>query len=237
PGAGSGEKAVMLIDSLDDPVGVVPVDISMDYVERSAEALARRFPNLEILPLCADFTEPLDIPPTARAPSSRLVFFPGSTVGNFHRPEREQLIKNFAAAAGPGGRALLGVDLVKDGATLEAAYDDSDRITEAFNLNLLARMNRELGSDFEPDDFHYVAEWDTTDSAVHMYLESRVDQTVSISDTEVTLTSGERIHTESSYKFTPESFAAEAARCGLEREAIWTDERGWFSVVLLKSTA
>jgi len=239
PGAGNGDKMAALVEALDDPVAIVPIDISMDYVKRSAEALAARFPQLEVVPVCGDFLVPIDVPAPQREPLSRLVFFPGSTVGNFVPAVRHGLLRSFAADAGAGGLVLIGFDLKKDRETLEAAYDDSAGVTAAFNFNLLARLNRELEADFDPAGFCYLAEWNEPEGAVEMFLVSRLDQTVQIGvgpdAVEFEFPEGERIHTESSYKFDVDAFAEEAAACGLRREAVWTDADGRFAVMLLRA--
>ncbi|MAY74560.1 MAG: L-histidine N(alpha)-methyltransferase [Phycisphaerae bacterium] len=230
PGAGSGEKAVMLIDALDRPEAVVPVDISLDYVRRSAEALAERFPTIPIYPVCADFTKPMAMPAEIDPTAPRLVFFPGSTVGNFAPAQRRALLRLFADVAGAGGSVLLGVDMKKSSARLEAAYDDSAGVTSAFNHNLLARMNRELGANFEDKAFRYTARWDDKEGCVWMGLQSLRDQSVVIGDRIFEFKDGERMHTESSYKFTLGEFETEALACGLKTLKAWTDAKGDFAV-------
>lgn len=235
PGGGNGEKAIRLIDALDDPVAIIPIEISMDYVERSARALVERFPNIEIIPVCADFTRPLDPEPPApkRTPACNLVFFPGSTVGNFQDDARADLLARFHDLAGPGGKVLVGVDLQKPADILHAAYDDSEGVTAQFNFNMLERFNREIDADFDPKAFDYLAEWDARTSAVEMYLVSKADQSVRMGDRRFDFAKGERIHTESSHKFTLEGFEQEAHAAGMNHIRSWTDERHWFAVVLL----
>ena len=158
-GSGNSSKTRLLLDHLPDAAGYVPVDISRDHLVDAAARLQERYPDLEILPVCADFTEPIPIPEPKHRPGHRVVFFPGSTIGNFTRDEAEHFLRTVAEDCGEGGGLLVGVDLKKDPQRLERAYDDREGVTAAFNLNLLDRINRELGTDFDVDAFRHRAIW------------------------------------------------------------------------------
>jgi L-histidine Nalpha-methyltransferase len=229
-GAGSAVKTARLLGAVRRPAGYVPVDISPDALLPAAAALERQFPGLDVRPLVADFTAPLELPPVPCA--RRVSFFPGSTIGNFDPPEAVALLAKMARDVGPGGALLIGVDLPKDEATLVSAYDDAHGVTAAFDLNLLARMNRELGADFRLSRFRHRAIWDPGRSRVEMHLEAREDQLVHVAGVPFAFREGETIHTESSYKWEPRSFDALASFAGWRLEQAWTDERAWFSLRL-----
>lgn len=231
-GAGSARKTALLLAALERPAAYLPVDIAPSAVLPAAEALSRRFPRLLVHPVVADFT---DCPPLAAhdVPCARRVaFFPGSTIGNFDPPEAVGLLRRMARDTGPGGALLVGVDLPKDEPTLVAAYDDARGVTAAFDLNLLARMNRELSADFRLSRFRHRAVWDARLSRMEMHLESREAQVAHVGGAPFAFRAGETIHTESSYKWEPRAFDALAAIAGWRLEAAWSDERAWFSVRL-----
>ncbi|MEM6989464.1 MAG: ergothioneine biosynthesis protein EgtB [Myxococcota bacterium] len=229
-GSGSSIKTRLLLESLHEPVAYVPVDISREHLMRSARTLAERFEGLEVLPVCADFTVPFDVPEPSRQPSRRIVYFPGSTIGNFEPEDAVTLLRTMAEEAGPGGGLLIGVDLRKDAAVLEAAYDDSKGVTAAFNLNLLTRANRELGADFDVAKFRHRAPYDREAGRVEMLLVSEAEQEVTIRGRRFRFEAGEEIHTEYSHKYTVEGFAALAAQAGFRSVHAWTDENALFSV-------
>jgi L-histidine Nalpha-methyltransferase len=233
PGAGSLVKVRFLLDRMAEPAGFVPVDVSADHLTQAATALQARYPGLVILPVCADFTAPFSIPKPPRPESRRAIFFPGSTLGNFGPAEADDLLTRFARMAGPGGSLLLGLDLQKDPAVIEAAYNDRRGVTAAFNLNVLARANRELGADFDLDAFRHQAFYDPTEGRIEMHLESLADQTVRLAGTAVRFRAGETIHTEDSYKYDLDAFARRAAACGWRADATWTDARRAFAVLHL----
>ncbi|MEM7623658.1 MAG: L-histidine N(alpha)-methyltransferase [Planctomycetota bacterium] len=243
PGAGSGEKVRMLLNALDTPTGVIPLDISENYVNRSAELLRETFPELHVVPLCGDFTNPPPPPPPPEGTRSTLVFFPGSTYGNFDNAARAQLMRSFRSLAGDDGRMLLGLDLVKDSGVLERAYDDSEGVTAAFTRNLLDRAQSELGATLDADALKPEAVWNAADRRVELGVravsptEIRVPRPESDSDDfRAALAEGERILTEYSCKFELDSFAAdEALPAGFEPERVWMDEQSWFAVVLLRA--
>ncbi|MEM9554457.1 MAG: L-histidine N(alpha)-methyltransferase [Acidobacteriota bacterium] len=227
-GAGSTVKVRHLLDHLEDPVAFAPVDISHDHLVKAASRLAVEYPTLEVLPVSADYTEDFELP--QHEEGRTVVYFPGSTVGNFSPTERHDLLDRIATIAGPGGGLLIGVDLRKSRAVLEAAYDDAEGVTAEFNYNLLRRFNRELDADFDRDAFDYEALWNPDDGRVEMYLVSRRAQTVTIDEERIELAAGERILTEHSYKFRVEDFAADAALSGFRLVEVWTDPSQLFSV-------
>lgn len=233
-GSGSGLKTPLLLERLRHPAGYVPVEISRDHLMASAAALGRRFPRLEVLPVWADFTGEFEVPATRRVPQRKAVFFPGSTIGNFGPADAVRLMEGVARRCGPGGGFLVGVDLRKSKAVLEPAYDDAAGVTAAFNKNLLVRINRELGADFDVDQFDHRAVFNDRDSRVEMHLVSRRRQAVHLDGATIWFAAGESICTEYSYKYSPEAFADMARAAGLRVRQVWTDEAGWFSVQYLE---
>ena len=231
-GSGSSQKTRLLLDSLDDPVAYVPIDISREHLLESARRVSRSYPRLEVMPVCADYEQPFDIPAPSRPPAGRLVYFPGSTIGNFHPAEVKQLLPRMAGHAGPNGHILLGVDLKKDPAVLRRAYNDSEGVTAQFNLNILHRINDELGATFDATSFEHYAYYNEAAGRVEMHLVSLVGQTVDIDGIEFEFLEGESIWTESSYKYTVDEFAEMASERGLSLEAVWKDDGNLFSVQL-----
>jgi dimethylhistidine N-methyltransferase len=234
-GSGSSRKTRLLLDRLVDTAGYVPIDISRAALAASARALAAAYPALEVLPVCADYGEPIALPRPRRAAARRAVFFPGSTIGNFTPPEAQRFLVRMARVAGPGGGILIGADLRKDPAILEAAYDDAEGVTADFDRNLLVRFNRELGADFPLEQFRHRAVWNEADGRVEMHLVSLDARTVTVAGRRFAFAAGETIHTENSYKYTLAGFAALAAGAGLAVRRVWTDPRGWFSVQWLEA--
>jgi len=235
-GSGSSLKTRILLDRLEDPAGYVPIDISREHLMRSAAELDAAYPGLEVLPVCADYTGDYELPRPRRRPHHVVVYFPGSTIGNFTPPAARDFLAHVGEVGGPGGGLLIGVDLVKDRETLERAYDDADGVTAAFNRNLLVRANRELGADFDPDGFAHVAVWNEKLGRIEMHLESRCDQEVQVGGERLHFRAGERIHTENSYKYGVEQFAALAGSAGLDAVAVWTDPEHLFSLQYLEAT-
>lgn len=227
-GSGSSSKTRMLLDHLPEPAGYVPLDVSGGHLHRSAAALRAEYPGLEVLPLCADFTRPLRVPRPKRRADRRVVYFPGSTIGNFTPRAALTLLRRTARRCGPGGGLLLGVDLQKDPRVIEAAYNDARGVTAAFNRNLLARINRELGGDFDLDQFAHRAFYCTERGRIEMHLVSRRDQRVHIGNAEFSFTCGETIHTENSHKYRLGDLRALARDGGFEMVQSWTDERNFF---------
>jgi dimethylhistidine N-methyltransferase len=234
-GSGSSAKTRLLLDRLTRPVAYVPVDISREHLLETASALDSQYPHLPVLPVCADFTRDFDLPAAARKPTRTAVYFPGSTIGNFSDEKASALLSGIRARVGEGGAALVGADLVKDRRVLERAYDDAGGVTASFNLNLLRRMNRELGADFELDAFSHRAVWVEEAGRVEMHLVSLVEQVAHVGGSRFHLARGERICTEHSHKYTLPGFAALARRGGFRVERVWMDPEGLFSVQLLRA--
>lgn len=231
-GSGSASKTRRLIGAALRRYGrihYVPIDVSPTALAESAQALVRQFPELRVTAYAASYRGTLQ-GVAARIGGPRLWIFLGSSLGNYAPDEAVALLAEVAEAMGPDDRLLLGTDLVKDPAVLEAAYDDAQGVTARFNLNLLVRINRELGADFDLDRFAHRAVYRPDLARVEMHLVSRADQTVRVpgANLSVNFSEGETIHTESSHKYTPETLAALAARAGLAEEAAWTDPQGFF---------
>ncbi len=232
-GSGEARKTEILLSSLADPAGYVPVDISGEQLAVTAARIRRRFPGLVVLPVEADFTaewSPHDLPATDR----RIGFFPGSTIGNFGPEEATSLLARLRRLLGAGGALLIGADLQKDRRVLERAYDDARGVTAAFNLNLLARINRELGGDFDLDDFRHRALYNSEAGRIEMHLESLRAQTVRVGDHRIAFAAGETICTEHSHKYTLDGFRDLAEAAGFRVARVWTDEDELFSVQLLE---
>ena len=236
-GSGSSTKTHRLLRALTSPAGYVPVDISRAHLTEAADRIARDFPALPVWPVCADFNTEIDLPPFDVSEERRLIFFPGSTIGNFDRGARKALLRRSADLCGSrGGQMLIGIDLVKAVDRLESAYDDSEGVTAAFNRNLLHRINRELGSDFVPDRFAHEATFDPKESRIEMHLVSEIDQVVDVDGQQFRFARGERICTEYSYKFTIAGFADLAAEAGWSLEQTFTDRENLFAILLLQTT-
>jgi L-histidine Nalpha-methyltransferase len=234
PGSGAGRKTQLLLQTLDRPAMYVPVDIDGVILRHTEALLAADFPDLAIAPLAADYTRPLplpELPPGIRVERS-LIFYPGSTIGNFEPTGAARFLSNIALRLPAPVQLLIGVDLHKDVAVIEAAYNDPDGVTAAFNRNVLRHINRVLGSEFDPDAFAHVAFYDPERQRIEMHLESRRDQEVRLDGCAVRFRRGERIHTESSYKYTLEGFEALARHAGYVHRRTWVDERKLFSVQL-----
>ncbi|MCZ6559346.1 MAG: L-histidine N(alpha)-methyltransferase [Gammaproteobacteria bacterium] len=233
-GAGSSVKIRILLDNLNEPAAFIPVDISGEHLLDAARQLAMDYPNLEILPVCADFTQAFDLPVPAETANRNLVFFPGSTIGNFSLEQARQLLKVMAIEAGAGGGLLIGVDLKKDSATLESAYNDAAGVTAEFNLNLLARLNRELDADFDLNSFAHRAVYNEDKGRIEMHLVSEKNQSVNIAGQQIDFAAGEHILTECSHKYELQEFAELAAEAGFTMRKVWTDPEKMFSVQYLE---
>lgn len=230
-GAGSCDKVRLILDALDRPLRFRPVDISAAHLNAAAASLRRDYPGLDVQPLAADYTQRLLLP--ACEPGVRRVgFFPGSTLGNFTPDEALSFLK-MAGEVLRGGGLLLGVDLVKEPQLLHAAYNDSQGVTAAFNLNLLARANRELGTTFNLANFSHYAFYNPSHRRVEMHLVSRRRQMVLLGEQEFELEEGETLHTENSHKFTMADLRALAAAAGFRVGPAWMDQRRWFGVLWL----
>jgi dimethylhistidine N-methyltransferase len=229
-GSGVQAKTRILIQALQTRL-YVPIDIATDTLRASSNELAGRFPWLNVVGVCADYTRPLALPEFVGVPIRRkAVFFPGSTVGNFTPAEALQFLRQAHRTVGAGGALLIGVDLEKDKATLDAAYADSQGVTARFNLNLLQRINRELGADFQVNRFRHKAFYDPVQGRVEMHLESLVSQIVDVAGQRFDFAPGETIHTEISCKYSVAEFQELGRRAGFSPEKVWTDPEQLFSV-------
>jgi dimethylhistidine N-methyltransferase len=232
-GTGAGTKTRILLEELTTPAVYLPIDISREQLEKSTAYFRERFPDLQVLPVCADYLEEFELP-LPRKPSARsVVYFPGSTIGNFEPAAATEFLRRLVELVGDGGGLLIGVDLDKDRHVIEAAYNDGAGVTAQFNLNLLARINRELGANFDFQNWRHRAIYDPAEGRIEMYLDSTIDQRVQIQDRHFHFASGEKILTEYSYKYTPEGFAAMARKAGFAFERIWTDDARLFGVFYL----
>jgi dimethylhistidine N-methyltransferase len=232
-GSGSSIKTRLLLDHLAEPAAYVPVDISGDHLQESAQKLAELYPDVAVLPLCADFTRSFAVPSNGKRPARRVVYFPGSTIGNFTGDEAVALLRQTARRCGPGGGLLLGADLKKDPAVIHAAYNDKKGISAAFNLNLLVRINRELGADFQVDQFWHYAFYHPLDGRIEMHLVSRRDQRVRLAGQEFAFAEGETIRTEYSQKYSLGDLDQLASAGGFEVRQVWMDDRRYFCVQYL----
>lgn len=230
-GSGSSLKTLVLLDALQPEVHYVPVDISGDYLYSIADGLRDRYPAIEIDPVCTDFTQVFDVPDSDDA--HRVVYFPGSTIGNFGPGEAIELLSNIAELVGPGGGLLIGVDLWKSPEILHPAYSDSSGVTAEFNYNLLRRINEELDADFVISRFQHEARVNAAEHRMESHLVSRADQVVEIDGTPIPFAKGESIHTECSYKYTQPMFAELAGEAGFDVDRVWRDEQINFSVQYL----
>lgn len=226
-GSGAGIKIRLLLRGLSRPACYIPVDISRPHLTQASASLAEDFPDLPILPVCADYNRPFGLPGSGRR---TVGFFPGSTIGNFTPAQAQAFLSRIRRVLGPDGVMIIGVDLRKDRSSLIAAYDDAAGVTAAFNLNLLARINRELGGDFQLDRFRHVARWDEVAGRIEMHLESLDAQQISVGTRTFSFAAGETIHTENSYKYSVAEFQSLARAAGFSALAVWTDAQSLFSV-------
>lgn len=229
-GAGAGVKTEILLGALENPALYVPIDIAGDFLVDAAERIERRFPYIEIRPVVADFTADFDLPADLPKLPPRVAFFPGSTIGNLAPPDAADFLRLSRRHVGPAGRMVLGVDLRKDLSLLLPAYDDAAGVTAAFNLNLLARIDRELGGDLSAGAFRHEARWNEAKSAVEMHIVSLRDQRARVGDVVVGFGEGETIHTEDSRKYDVDGVARLAASAGWTVERVWSDPRSLFAV-------
>ncbi|MEQ9410066.1 MAG: L-histidine N(alpha)-methyltransferase [Fuerstiella sp.] len=230
-GSGSSTKTRLLLDHLTDPIAYVPVDVSGQHLRDSAAEVARDYPQIDVLPVCADFTQKFALPTAGRRETHDAVYFPGSTIGNFRPVQAAGLLRHIASLCGTGGGLLIGIDLQKDPDVLTRAYNDRQGVTAQFNLNLLHRINRELEADFNVEQFRHIAVYNETHGRIEMYLESLCPQTVVLDDRSFSFDAGERICTEYSHKYTIDGFAAVAAEADLSLHRQWTDKNDYFAVL------
>lgn len=234
-GSGAGVKVRLLLDAMESPSAYVPIDISEAQLARVACEVSSDYPGLHVEAVCADYSTPIVLP--ALAPGARrIAFFPGSTIGNLHPPEAAAFLRRLRRTIGPDGALVLGVDRRKDPRVLRAAYDDRTGVTAAFNLNVLARLNRELDADFDLAAFRHGIVWDDEASRIEMHLESRVAQVVHLGDCAIRFTAGETIWTESSYKYDEARFGRLVTEGGFELARIWTDpaDACWVAFLTLR---
>ncbi|KAF0095491.1 MAG: hypothetical protein E1N59_986 [Puniceicoccaceae bacterium 5H] len=236
-GSGSSMKTHLLLEHLDDPVCYVPIDIAREYLEGAGVRLTRQFPTLDILPVCADYTSRFDLPTASRAAERTVVFFPGSTIGNFTLSEAVGFLQQCRELCGPDGAVLIGVGLQTDPDTLYRAYNDRAGVTAAFNLNLLERARRELNARIDIASFYHHAIYDRERGRIEMRLVSQREQTVCVGDQRFAFTEGEHLLTEYSHKFTREGFRRIAEQAGLRPARVWTDPLERFSLQLLEPRA
>jgi dimethylhistidine N-methyltransferase len=229
-GTGAGTKTRILIEALEEPAVYVPIDISEKQLRKSSMLFQKIFPHLEILPVCADYLQPVVLPSPRHKAARNVVYFPGSTIGNFEPNEALEFLQRIANVSGRGGGLLIGVDLQKDQSVIEAAYDDEAGVTAKFNLNLLAHINRETGANFDLNRWQHRAIYNSEVGRIEMYLISATDQTVRIQDRQFLFRAGEKILTEHSYKHTPEGFIALARQAGFDFVKLWTDDARLFGV-------
>lgn len=229
-GSARARKVRLLLDALREPAGYAAIDISREELLSSCRALAQDEPRIRVVAMWADYMEPLDVSVLAPLPDPRIVFFPGSTIGNLHPEEALAFLKRIARVAGPGGRLVLGADLVKDPAVLHAAYNDARGVTAAFNRNVLARANRELSAEFDLGEFEHRAFYDAGRARIEMHLVSRRAQSVVVAGRTFAFAEGETILTECSYKYTVDGMRDFARLAGFLPCDVWVDERRWFSV-------
>jgi len=227
-GAGATTKVRLLLKQSSFKA-YVPVDISGDFLNGQANALRTDFPDLAVHPVIADFTKPFELPPEVKN-MPKVGFFPGSTIGNFDPHEASAFLRSARAILGNGATMIVGVDLEKDERVLHDAYNDAAGVTGQFNLNVLARINRELGGNLDLDGFEHSAIYNRKRHRIEMHLISRKPQTIRVLDHTATFRTGETIHTESSYKYSIERFTALARDSGWTPRASWTDPDGMFSV-------
>ena len=238
-GSGSSLKIRILLDALDAPAAYMPVDISREHLLASAETLAENYPSIPVIAVCTDYTRPFELPdlPSDSAPgrNKSVVFFPGSSVGNFSPNQATEFLTGTAEMLRGGGGLLIGVDLKKDKQILEAAYNDRQGVTASFNLNLIARINRELGADFEISKFEHNAFYDSNAGRIEMHLVSRRRQSVNVNGQAFQFEADETIHTENSQKYTVAEFQELGRRAGFSPLAVWTDPDGLFSIHFMRA--
>ncbi len=233
-GSGSSLKTRILLDHLEAPVAYVPIDIAREHLARSAKELRAAYPTLRVLPVCADYSSRIAAPELDDLTGTKVVYFPGSTIGNMDLQAAANFLSRIADLVGERGGLLVGVDLEKDRDVMVEAYNDEKGISAAFNKNILRRANRELGMDFDLSLFTHRALYNEDAHRIESYLVSRIEQEVHLDDTTIHFDRGETIHTENSHKYTLERFATLARSGGFMVERVWTDSGEMFSVQLLR---
>lgn len=232
PGSGSSLKTRLLLKALQDPAAYIPVEISADHLLAAVEDLRSTFPNIPVHPVVADYTQPFSLPELETQPERVFVYYPGSTIGNFRPKEAVPFLRRLRSLVGENGGLLIGVDRKKDKAVLDLAYNDPAGVTEAFHLNLLHRINRELDGEFRVERFEHHAFYNEEKGRIEMHLRSLENQIVRVGHLRFSFTKGETICTEYSYKYTVEEFSAVAHEAGFQLQQVWSDEREYFSIYL-----
>lgn len=233
-GSGTSIKTRLLLDQLDRPLVYVPVDIAREHLLDAAGDMARDYPALQVSPVCADFTQPFALPSQALSAQRRVVYFPGSTLGNFTHEGAQELLTAMRRMIGHDGAVLIGIDLQKDPRVLQRAYDDAAGVTAEFNINALRHMNRELGSNFDLEGFEHRALWNEAAGRIEMHLVSKRDQLVELRGERIAIEAGEHLRTEYCHKYTLAGFADLAAQADLAVTRVWMDAEKKFSVQLLE---
>lgn len=233
-GSGSGIKTRLLLESLIDPSIYVPIDVSKEHLNNLAAEMKSEFLCLEVSPLVADFTKPFSFPETEQEHSRRVVYFPGSTIGNFTADQAMELLNSMSEIIGENGLALIGIDLKKDAQALENAYNDRAGVTAAFNLNLLHRIRDELNGEINIDNFEHQAIWNEQESRIEMHLKSLSIHTIKVGRKEFSFQEGESILTEYSHKYSIKDFQKLASHAGFEIQKIWSDKQERFAVLALE---
>jgi dimethylhistidine N-methyltransferase len=233
-GSGASIKVRLLLGALETPLAYIPVDISRGFLRDAAARIAADFPELDVIAVCADYTRPFALPQVSGPAGKTVGFFPGSTIGNFEPAAVVAFLEHCGKLLGPGAEMLIGADVKKDKAILDAAYNDAEGLNAAFNLNLLHRIAKELDSDIAIDDFAHVAFYNPDEGRVELYIKSLKDQSAVIAGRRFSFAAGEMIHTENSYKYAIPEFRALAARAGFQALDTWTDAEGKFSVHYLR---
>jgi L-histidine Nalpha-methyltransferase len=233
-GSGASRKVRLLLNALEAPLAYVPVDISRDFLREAAAKIAADFPHLEVIAVCADYTRPFALPKLSGPPGKRLGFFPGSTIGNFEPDAVVAFLSHCGQLLGPGAEMLIGADVEKDKAVLDAAYNDAQGLNAAFNLNLLHRISKELDSDIAIADFAHVAFYNPDKGRVELYIRSLKEQSAVVAGRRFSFAAGAMMHTENSYKYAVDEFRALAARAGFAALETWRDADGMFAVYYLR---
>jgi dimethylhistidine N-methyltransferase len=229
-GTGAGTKTQILLEELERSAVYVPIDISKEQLEQSAARFRKMFPSLQILPVATDYLEPFELPLPRQLSARSIIYFPGSTIGNFEPDLAGEFLTRLVDLAGDGGGLLIGVDLQKDRHVIEAAYNDSAGVTAQFNKNVLDRINRELGGDFNLAHWQHYAVYNPAEGRIELYLISEIDQTAKIGGHSFRFRAGEKVLTEYSYKHTINGFIMLARQAGFHFQQVWTDDARWFGV-------
>ena len=232
-GSGALEKVKIILNALENPLALAPIDISEEQLDIAAKNIQNEFPHLNVLPLPGDFTKPVKLPEELFEARKQVAFFPGSTIGNFEKPDAVNFLKSVKTTIGDDGLMLIGVDLQKNRDTLLKAYNDAAGVTSEFNKNILTRINKELAGNFNLNEFEHVAKYNEEHHRVEMHLKSLADQTVCISGEVFHFALNETIHTENCYKYTQTSFSSLVNEAEFFPINTWTDPDELFSVVLL----